>query len=171
MLPMFISRPRVMRAQRIRNFIFGVEDSLVSTVGVLSGVAIANVDRGTIFLTGIVLIFVEAFSMGVGSYLSESSGEAYVARKDGDLGASLIAAVIMFVAYFCSGFIPLSPYIFIAGGAAMPISIIASFTALFILGAWSGSVTRRNVLKGALRMLLIGGGAIALGIFAGKLVG
>ena len=52
----------------LRNFIFGVEDSLVSTVGLLSGVAVANVDQATIFLTGMVLIFVEAFSMGVGSF-------------------------------------------------------------------------------------------------------
>ena len=34
-----------------KNFIFGVEDSLVSTVGLLSGIAIAGVPRGTIFLS------------------------------------------------------------------------------------------------------------------------
>jgi VIT1/CCC1 family predicted Fe2+/Mn2+ transporter len=49
----------------LRNFIFGVEDSLVSTVGLLSGVAVAGVASRTILLTGVVLIFVEAFSMAV----------------------------------------------------------------------------------------------------------
>src|SRR3989338_4103836 len=44
----------------IRNLIFGVEDSLVSTVDLLSGVAAAGVPRSVIFLTGVVLIFVEA---------------------------------------------------------------------------------------------------------------
>ena len=50
-----------------RNFIFGVEDSLVSTVGLLSGVAIAGVPSRTILLTGVVLILVEAFSMAAGA--------------------------------------------------------------------------------------------------------
>ena len=58
-----------------RNFIFGVEDSLVSTVGLLSGIAIADVPGHTIFLTGVVLIFVEAFSMAAGTFLSEYSAE------------------------------------------------------------------------------------------------
>jgi len=61
----------------VRNFVFGVEDSLVSTVGLLSGIASAGASTATIFLTGTVLIFVEAFSMAVGSYLSEESVEEY----------------------------------------------------------------------------------------------
>ncbi len=61
----------------LRNFVFGVEDSLVSTVGLLSGVAAAGVETKTIVLTGVVLIIVEALSMAVGSYLSEYSVEEY----------------------------------------------------------------------------------------------
>ncbi len=167
---MRISHPRASRAQRFRSAVFGVEDSLVSTVGVLSGVAIADVERATIFLTGVVLIFVEAFSMGVGSYLSETSGEAYVSGKNGESGNSLKAAVIMFVSYFCSGFIPLAPYVFLSTERALPLSVSASLTALFILGAWSGKITKGNILKNGLRMLVIGGVAIALGVLAGQIV-
>src|SRR3989344_3129963 len=57
----------------VRNFIFGAEDSLVSTVGLLSGVAIGGVAKVDILLPGMVLIFVEAFSMAVGSFLAEFS--------------------------------------------------------------------------------------------------
>ena len=57
----------------VRNFTFGVEDSLVSTVGLLAGIAFAGVNAGTVVLTGAVLIFVEGFSMAVGSLLSEQS--------------------------------------------------------------------------------------------------
>jgi VIT1/CCC1 family predicted Fe2+/Mn2+ transporter len=168
---MRISHPKQSRAQQFRSAVFGIEDSLVSTVGVLSGVAIADVERATIFLTGVVLIFVEAFSMGVGSYLSETSGEAYVSRKNGESRTSLKAAAIMFIAYFCSGFIPLSPYVFLSTERALPLSVSASLTALFILGVWSGSMTKGDLLKNGIRMLIIGGAAIGLGILAGQLVG
>src|SRR3989344_7763433 len=91
----------------LRNFVFGVEDSLVSTVGLLSGIALATVPAKTIFLTGVVLIFVEAFSMAAGTYLSESSAEVYANGTDTPTKPNVLAAVIMFFSYFVSGFIPL----------------------------------------------------------------
>jgi len=65
----------------LRNFVFGVEDSLVSTVGLLSGIAAAGVAQKDILVSGVVLIFVEAFSMAVGSFLSEEFAEEYVAKS------------------------------------------------------------------------------------------
>ena len=96
-----------MQATYFRNFVFGVEDSLVSTVGLLSGIAIAGVAQKTIFLTGIVLIFVEGFSMAAGSFLSEASAEEYSARQNVSPRHSALAGVVMFVSYFVAGFIPL----------------------------------------------------------------
>ena len=83
-----------------RNFIFGVEDSLVSTVGLLSGVAIAGVAKETIFLTGIVLIFVEAFSMAAGSFLSESTAEEYESGSNKVERSSFISGAVMFFSYY-----------------------------------------------------------------------
>jgi hypothetical protein len=51
--------PRVARVTYLRNFIFGVEDSLVSTVGLLAGVAAGGVSSAAILTTGLVLIVVE----------------------------------------------------------------------------------------------------------------
>src|SRR3990167_10071302 len=95
----------------LRNLVFGVEDGLVSTVGLLSGIAIAGAPRGTIFLTGGVLIFVEAFSMAAGSLLSEASVEEMDGGVD-DTRGSLAAGVVMFGSYFAAGLVPLFPYIF-----------------------------------------------------------
>ncbi len=147
-----------------RNFIFGVEDSLVSTVGLLSGIAIAGVPAPTIFLTGMVLIFVEGFSMGVGSFLSEDSGEAVIHQKEASSHITVRAAIIMFVSYFLAGFIPLAPYILFDVKMGFPISIIASLITLFILGLIAAHVSARNYLKTGIKMLLIGGVAIALGV-------
>ncbi len=153
----------------LRNFVFGVEDSLVSTVGLLSGIAAAGVARNTILLTGMVLIFVEAFSMAVGSYLSENTAEEYMA--DGAMASnrsSLISAVIMFVSYFISGLIPIFPYMFLGSATAFPISIALACLSLFTLGMVSGKILKINIWKNALKMFVMGGIAIAIGVLVGK---
>lgn len=155
----------------LRNFVFGVEDSLVSTVGLLSGVASAGVDKNTLFLTGVVLIFVEAFSMAVGSFLSERSAQQYLRAGAQAPRYSLWAGIIMFFSYFVSGFIPLAPYLFMDVSRGLPTSIVLSVIALFILGLVSGRIVKEALFKNGLRMAIIGGGAIALGIIVGKYVG
>lgn len=150
-----------------RNFIFGVEDSLVSTVGLLAGVAIAGMPRDAIFLTGVVLIFVEAISMAAGSFLSESSAEEYATQKERTSARSQLSAFVMFISYFVSGFIPLAPYIFFATNYAFWMSIGASLVALLALGAISARLSKINMLRNALRMAFIGGLAIAVGTLVG----
>lgn len=150
----------------LRNLVFGVEDGLVSTVGLLSGIAIAGVDRETIFLTGVVLIFVEAFSMAAGSFLSEASVEEMDGGKD-DTKGSLVAGAIMFASYFVAGFVPLFPYILVPVTQAFWISIACSVAVLLILGYWSGRHTN-NAWKKALRMGLVGGLAILVGAASGS---
>lgn len=153
-----------------RNFIFGVEDSLVSTVGLLSGIAIGGVSRETIFLTGVVLILVEAFSMAAGSFLAESSVQEYESGGAVHAGASLFGGAVMFVSYFLAGFIPLLPYVFVPGAMALPTSIALSLLTLFVLGGFSGAITRTSILSRGLRMLLVGGVAILAGMVAGALL-
>lgn len=152
-----------------RNFIFGVEDSLVSTVGLLSGVAIAGVARETIILTGVVLIFVEAFSMGIGSFLSEQSVQEF-RRSRHPARHSLAGGLIMLVSYFLAGFIPLLPYLAVAGEQAFEISILATLAALFILGVVSAKIFKIKVWRNGWRMLIVGGLAVTIGILASTLV-
>lgn len=152
----------------VRNLVFGVEDGLVSTVGLLSGIAIAGVPRETIFLTGVVLIFVEAFSMAAGSFLSEASVEEMDGGRD-DTKSSVAAGILMFASYFFAGLIPLAPYVFLDVVRAFPLSIALSIAALVLLGRWSGRRTRAPWEK-ALRMGLVGGLAILVGTLAGNFV-
>lgn len=153
----------------MRNFIFGVEDSLVSTVGLLSGIAVAGVDKTSIFLTGIVLIFVEAFSMGVGSFLSEDTTEDLITKKKEHV-VSILGAVIMFVSYFIAGLIPLSPYVLFNLKNAFIFSNVFSLISLFILGAVSALTYKRSVMKLGIKMFVMGGLAIVVGIIVGRLV-
>jgi VIT1/CCC1 family predicted Fe2+/Mn2+ transporter len=154
-----------------RNFVFGVEDSLVSTVGLLSGVAVAGVEESTIFLTGVVLILVEAFSMGVGSFVSEESVEELQTKKEVSPANSLLASLVMFFSYVIAGLIPLFPYTFFTLNIAFPSSIILSIVSLFILGVIRAQVVGLNILKHGIKMAAIGGMAIIAGVLVGKFVG
>ena len=151
-----------------RNFIFGVEDSLVSTVGLLSGVAVADVPRSTILLTGVILLLVEGLSMAVGSFLTESSVGEYTHQTQGTTKNSIVSSVIMFFSYFLCGFIPLSPYIFWSVDIALWVSICFSVVALFFLGVIGAKMSGASVSRDGLRMAIVGGIAIIVGILAGK---
>ncbi|MGB4076571.1 MAG: VIT1/CCC1 transporter family protein [Minisyncoccia bacterium] len=155
----------------LRNFVFGVEDSLVSTVGLLSGVAIAGMGTREIFITGLILIFVEAISMAAGSFLSESTAEEMRTGSDRVSTKSYLASLTMLISYFISGFIPLVPYLFLSASAALWASIGVSLAALLVLGAASGALTRTSLTRNAFRMVLIGGLAIGIGTIVGTLVG
>jgi len=153
-----------------RNFIFGVEDSLVSTVGLLSGVSVADLPRKTIFLTGVVLIFVEAFSMGVGSFLSEHSIEKFKTGKEKASTKSLLGGVIMFVSYFSSGFVPLLPYVYFQTSLAFGFSILISLLSLFLLGVISAKIFKINLVRNGFEMFLLGGSAILMGVIVGVML-
>lgn len=155
---------------QFRNFIFGVEDSLVSTVGLLSGIAIASTPRNTIILSGIVLIFVEAFSMGVGSFISDHSAEEIKKRQSTSGVSQIKSSLVMFLSYFFAGFIPLFPYLISDAPTAFRLSISASLAILFILGAFTARVYNGNALKKGMEMLILGGIAIGLGVTVGFLI-
>jgi len=154
----------------LRNFVFGVEDSLVSTVGLLSGIAISGASKESLFLTGMILICVEAFSMAAGSFLSEHSAEEYMAAGKLKHDRSLVAGVVMFFSYLISGLIPLLPYLFYPVDSGFWISITASLVALFILGLIDGRITKVPMWRSALTVMFVGGAAVALGVVVGSVL-
>lgn len=154
----------------LRNFIFGVEDSLVSTVGLLSGVAAAGLGGGAVILTGLVLIFVEAFSMGVGSLLSDHSAREYRRHGEVALTRSVAGGLVMFLSYLAAGFIPLIPYLVLTVELAFRLSIILSLLALFGLGLVIARISGTPKIKEGLQMALLGGAAIGLGVLIGGIL-
>ncbi|MBI4268257.1 VIT1/CCC1 transporter family protein [Candidatus Uhrbacteria bacterium] len=154
----------------IRNIVFGVEDSLVSTLGFLAGISIGGFDQRSIVLSGLILIVVEAFSMGAGSFLSEESTEEFEQKKTVSPLRSLHAGLTMFVSYLIAGSIPLGPYLLLPIQTAFSTSIICSLAALFTLGFFSGKEARVNPVTTGLRVLLVGGAAMAIGVAIGAWV-
>jgi VIT1/CCC1 family predicted Fe2+/Mn2+ transporter len=148
----------------IRNIIFGVEDSLVSTVGLLSGIAVAGTPHGLIITTGFVLIAVEAVSMAIGSFLSEESAEEYESGKKANTLRAVLGALIMLASYLIAGLVPLSPYFILEGYAALGWSIGLSLVLLLVLGYMQARASKLPPLSRALRMGLLGGFAIIVGV-------
>lgn len=153
----------------LRNFIFGVEDSLVSTVGLLAGVAAADISPRAILTTGLVLIVVEGFSMGVGSFLTEETTEEMAGEVPRTLEA-VKGASTMLVSYCLAGLLPLAPYVFLTGKNAVFTSIALSLIGLFGLGyGTSIYFGRPHPYQRAVKMMLLGGIAVAVGMLIGKL--
>ncbi|MFM2330600.1 MAG: hypothetical protein RLZZ26_107 [Candidatus Parcubacteria bacterium] len=158
------------RALYLRTVIFGVIDSLVSTVGLLAGIDVAGAPHKTVVLTGIIYGFVEAFSMAVGNFLSEESAEEYESKADVPNGPSALAGVVMFISFVFASFIPLAPYFFSATWMAFASSIVVSIVALFIVGMISARLARLPMLWRGARMALLGGAAILMGVIIGTIV-
>ncbi len=154
----------------LRSIIFGITDSLVSTVGLLAGMDVAGAPHRTLALTGIVYAFVEAFSMAVGNFLSEESAEEYESRADVADGPSILAGIVMFISFVFAAFIPLAPYLIFTTGVALAVSIAVSILALFIVGMLSARFSKLPMLWRGARMALLGGAAIVMGVVVGSLV-
>jgi len=152
----------------LRNIVFGISDSLVSTVGLLSGIDISGTARQTIILTGIVYAFVEAFSMAVGSFISEESAE----EAAGAIASNkpFVGGVVMFVSFVLASFIPILPYIMFDGVYALWYSVAVSILALFIVGIVSAKFAKVNIWKRGLQVAILGGAAILIGAIVGKFV-
>jgi vacuolar iron transporter family protein len=58
------------RRIRAREFVFGIQDGLISTVGLLSGISAATDSHRIVILTGIAAAFTGGISMAAGSFLS-----------------------------------------------------------------------------------------------------
>lgn len=58
---------------RIREFVFGIQDGLISTVGLLAGIQGATENNIVVILTGFTAMFSGAISMAAGSYLSSGA--------------------------------------------------------------------------------------------------
>jgi len=62
-------RQRLSKQRSIREIVFGAQDGVLTTLGIVSGVGGATGDRATILITGGLSLLVGALSMGAGEFL------------------------------------------------------------------------------------------------------
>jgi VIT1/CCC1 family predicted Fe2+/Mn2+ transporter len=66
---------------RIREFVFGIQDGLISTVGLLAGIQGATENSVVVIITGLTAMFSGAISMAAGSYLSSNAQKEIFDRE------------------------------------------------------------------------------------------
>ena len=153
----------------LRSVIFGIEDSLVSTTGLIAGLSIGAENKKVVLLGGIVAIAVESISMGAGEYLSDDAvSELDKLKRHKD--SPLTSGLLMFISYLLAGMVPLAPIIFLSYPTSLWFSVILALSGLFMLGFTKGRLLNTSSLRGGLKILIVGGLATLLGILVGSLL-
>jgi len=153
----------------LRSSLFGVEDALVSTTGVIVGLIVASPNKEFILLAALITIAVEASSMGAGEFLAERA--VHQLDKDNLTTSNFVAGgFIMLVSYLLAGLIPTLPIMFFPLPLAGFISVIFAFIGLFALGFVKGKIVKVNRTRSGLEMLFVGGIAAIIGITVGLLL-
>jgi len=157
--------------ESVREIVFGLEDSLVSTMGAVTGIAIGTGDQAVVILSGLVILAVEAISMAAGSFLSTKTAELAEDKSSKTVKKqSIKAAVVMFLSYFVGGAVPLTPYLFLEPSLAIFPSILFTVIALAGVGLWASRYTKRSPWKSAAEMVIISLAAAAIGYLVGWVV-
>ncbi len=86
-------------------------------------------------------------------------------------GSAVEAAVYSFILFAIGAIIPVAPFMFATGGAAIGISVAVSASGLFLIGAAITLFTGRNVWFSGFRQVLFGLIAAAITFGIGKLIG
>lgn len=80
------------------------------------------------------------------------------------------SGLFMFAAFVVGGIVPLSPYFVLPVSTALYLSIAAGLIGLFLLGAVTSRYSIDSWIKSGLRIFLLGGAALLVGLAAGWLV-
>lgn len=152
----------------LQSAMFGFNDALVSTTGVIVGISTGTNNKAVVILAGVVTILVEALSMGSGQYLSSKS--AHQLDKQDSFRVPLISGIIMFWSYFAAGLVPLIPIFFFPMNYSRDVAIVASLIGLLVLGYAKGKIVDVSPIRSAIEIFVIGGLATAIGIVVGSIL-
>lgn len=89
-----------------------------------------------------------------------------------DLGSPWGAAIFSFLSFALGAAVPLVPFLLpVASRNALPLTAVLTVAALAAVGLALSLFTGRHALRGALRMVLIGGGAGTIAFLVGRIIG
>jgi len=68
-IPDTIQRRKLEKQRSVREIVFGVQDGILTTLGIITGVGVAEGERAAVLISGFLALLAGALSMGVGEYL------------------------------------------------------------------------------------------------------
>ena len=164
----------------VREIIFGLEDGIVSTLGVLVGIATGTNNKSLVILSGLVVIFVESLSMAAGTYLSNKSQQEIHLAEDKKFplkslfhrhkpGLPVKESAFMGVTYILGGLVALTSFLILPVGIGVISAVLTSFVFLFTIGFVKGNLAQISSVKSGLEMVLVSASASFIGYIVGKL--
>ena len=222
-------RGRVANLGRLREVVFGAQDGILSTVALVTSVAVAVGDTSVVLVAGLAAAFAGMVSMATGAFLgsraeldvqrSEISREAreledhpaeelaelvFMFQREGhtyaeaqdmaneismdkdlwlrtllekELGISMDEttnptkdALVMGSSFIVAAIVPIVPYLFLEGTAAISVSITAALLGLLALGAGKGRLVQKSPLWQGLEILGIGALSAGIGYALGDVI-
>ena len=148
-----------------KSAVFGFEDGLVSTTGIVAGIAAGSKNPKFVLLAGLVAIGVEAVSMGAGEFLSERS--LHQIRGNHHRDKASLSGVLMSFSFVVAGLIPITPVAILPFPQSVYVSLAAALVALFFLGIIKARLIHVPLLRSAVETIVIGGGATLIGFIVG----
>lgn len=153
----------------VRETIFGLEDSIVSTLGIVVGIAAGTDNRYIVILSALVVVVVESLSMSAGTYLSNKSQMEITHQQGGIVKKSITDSFYMGISYILGGFISVLPFFFLHPASAVLPSVAISVITLYMVGYIKGRAAGINRIKSGLEMSVVSLSAAGLGYLVGKL--
>ena len=222
-------RGRVANLGRLREVVFGAQDGILSTVALVTSVAVAVGDTSVVLVAGLAAAFAGMVSMATGAFLgsraeldvqrSEIAREAreledhpaeelaelvFMFQREGhtyaeaqdmaneisldkdlwlrtllekELGIRMDEttnptkdALVMGASFIVAAIIPIVPYLFLEGSAAISVSITAALLGLLALGAGKGRLVQKSPLWQGLEILGIGALSAGIGYALGDVI-
>lgn len=177
-----------LRGEHIRNLFLGLNDGLVETLGVVSGLLAAFEHTSSVIVAGLTVAIAGSFSMAAGVFAAENSENEIIeiqTKKERILssnasgesvrrGTNIFASTsIVGISYFFGAMIPILPIVF--GGRGILVSFLASgFVAIFVSTIIS-FITGMNAKKRIVLNIAILGIAVlityTMGIIAKQILG
>lgn len=164
---MMMKKMKKINKEYLQSAMFGFNDALVSTTGVIVGVSTGVDDKRIVLLAGVVTILVEALSMGSGQYLSLKSAHQLDGSRS--VRVPIISGVVMFIAYLLAGLVPLLAVLLSPAGYGRGFAIVAALACLLLLGYVKGRIVGVSAVRSALEVFVIGGIATIIGLVVGTM--
>ncbi|MBF8249874.1 MAG: hypothetical protein HW400_475 [Candidatus Levybacteria bacterium] len=163
----------VLHEDYLRSLMFGLQDGIVSTTGVVVGISTGVSNKEIIILAALVAVTVEASSMAAGQYSSEKAVHQMCKTEKSKIAHTdnlYIGALIMFVAYVLGGAFSIVPTVIFDQPIARNLAIASSFLGLFIIGYIRGYLVEHKPLRSAFELFIIGSITTIIGIIVGNLL-
>ena len=150
----------------LRSLMFGLQDGIVSTTGVVVGISAGIDNKAIIILAALVAVTVEASSMAAGQYSSEKAVHQ-MDKSSKHTDSLLIGAFIMFISYLIGGSFSIIPTLIFNQPLARYLAIASAFVGLIVIGYAKGKIVDHHPLRSAIELFIIGGIATVIGLVVG----